>query len=147
VTVHAPLRIGTDLRHTPLQAHHEAGDTSGAQKPPNIVDLSKNMACGVLLGKARWVLVRKDAKQEAHKVPHSNKETIISPTTLFGDHLSIEHRRAEGEDSEDHEADVFATFLDGNNFTRSSERNKLVEAGTDPRENVSSWPWLVMVLI
>jgi hypothetical protein len=138
MTVHAQLRIGADLRRTPLQPHHEAGDTSGAQKPSNIVDLSKNMACGVLLGKTGWVLVGEDAKQEAHKVPYSNKETIVPPTTFFGYHLSIENRRAKGEDSEDHETDIFATVLDGNNFTCPGERDEFVEAGANPRKNISS---------
>jgi hypothetical protein len=97
------------------------------------------VACSVLLGKAGWVLVSEDAKQKTNKVPHSDQDTVVSPIALLRDHLSIEHRGAEGKDSENHQADVFATVLDGNHLARSSKRNEFVEAGSDAREDVSSY--------
>jgi hypothetical protein len=99
------------------------------------------VACSVILSKTGWVLVSEDAKQQTNKVPNTDEDSVVSPTALFCDHLSIEHGWAERKDSKDHQADIFATVLNRNNFARSSKCDEFVEAGADAREYVSSLKW------
>jgi hypothetical protein len=121
----------THLRCAPLQTHHEASDTNGAENTTDVVDLPQDMASSILLSEARWVFVGKDDQKKTHKIPYANQDTVVSPTAGLSNQLSVEHGRAEWQYRKDDKADVLATVLDGNDFSGASKCNEFVEACTD----------------
>jgi hypothetical protein len=93
-------------------------------------------------------MVAEDTEKETDEVPDTDKDTVIAPVAGFGNELSVQHRRAKGQDSDDDQTDVLAAVLDRYNFSCSSECNKFVETSTDSREDIASYicQWDLMTL-
>jgi hypothetical protein len=74
---------------SPLQTHHEASDASSAEETSNPINLSHYMPSCIILGKARGILVAKNAEQQTDEVPHSDQDSVVSPIAGLGDQLSV----------------------------------------------------------
>lgn len=134
--------VGTSpgvLGSSPLETHHEAGDSEDAENTTNVINFLEDILGGSLrLVTGSWVLVDEHDEEKTDEVPDTDKDTNVSPVGCLGDELSPERRWAEWQDGEDNGSDVGATLADRHKFGSSREGDQFVQTGTETRNNLTS---------
>jgi hypothetical protein len=147
-SIHEEARVlATDLRGTPLETHHEAGNTCCAEGTTNVIKFAQYMASRVVFGQAGRILVKEDDEDQTNEVPDADDDAVVSPTAGLRDQLRIEYRGAERQDGEHHQSDILGAVSDRHDFTCTRKRDELVQACTKTREDTSSYPVLVCSLV
>jgi hypothetical protein len=116
----------------PLHAHHEKKHAADRQKSSEVVNLTQDLSSGKALAvDAWWWKVKDCGHDKADESPQSTEQTNPAPRRVVRDELSPEYRRAEGNDREDQNGNIFATLAGGGQLGSSGQSSKFVDSGTD----------------
>ena len=123
-------------RVEPETYRHKEDHAANAEDATNVVDLFEHLpARHAHTIHTRWRKVEDRGHGETDEIPDAAEQADPSPGAMRRDELAPEDGRAEGDDGEDEDGDVFSTLGGRRKLGGDGERGELVDSGTDTRED------------
>lgn len=124
------------LVSSPLETGEEENHADDGETAADKVDFANDFlpAEATAVGAGRWE-VEEESPPEADACPDAAEQRAIAPAGVGRDELGPEHGRAEWDDGEHQDGDVFASFTGRRQFRGDGQRGEFANASANAGES------------